>query len=275
MQGVGQHDVQFDVDLYAKSQANLRRLKSRLPTGSVEDLAREVLSRLNRPVLQKLAEHPAPDQINAFCHALLADDDQAGAKFIQEVRRAGASVEVIYLKYLADAACQLGRWWDEDRVSFTDVTRGTSRLYAIMHAMRHQVPITAPVTTKSAHFVSVPGETHTLGVRMAADLFRREGWDVTLLIGKTHDELMTEIGQSRSIVIGMSAAGGHALDALSKLVVALRLEKPEAALFVSGQILETDAETVALMDIDGMAHDFETAQALIECHWDRISNRRN
>ncbi|MBY5935374.1 cobalamin-dependent protein [Tateyamaria omphalii] len=246
-----------------------------MPTGSVEDLAREVLARLNRPASEKLAEQPAADQIDAFCYALLSNDDQAGAMFIQEVRRAGASVEVIYLKYLADAACQLGRWWDEDRVSFTDVTRGTSRLYAIMHAMRHHVPITAPATAKSAHFVSVPGETHTLGVRMAADLFRRDGWDVTLLIGKSHEELVAEIGESHSIVIGISAAGGHALDALSKLVVALRLEKPDAALFVSGQILETDADTVSLMDIDGMAHDFETAQALIECHWDKVSARQN
>ncbi|APX13911.1 cobalamin B12-binding domain-containing protein [Tateyamaria omphalii] len=267
--------MQFDVDLYARSQANLRLLKSRLPTGSVEDLAREVLIRLNRPAAQKLAQNPDTDRIEAFCEALLSDDDQAGAMFIQEVRRAGASVEVIYLRYLADAACQLGRWWDEDRVSFAEVTRGTSRLYAIMHAMRHQVPITAPVTSKSAHFVSVPGETHTLGVRMAADLFRRDGWDVTLLLGKTHDEIVEEIGQSQAIVIGMSAAGGHALDALSRLVVALRLEKPDAALFVSGQILETDAETVSLLDIDGMAHDFETAQALIECHWDNVSARRN
>ncbi|WP_147110263.1 B12-binding domain-containing protein [Tateyamaria sp. syn59] len=250
-------------------------MKSRLPTGSVEDLAREVLVRLNRPDAQKLAEKPTPDQIDAFCRALLSDDDQAGAMFIQEVRRAGASVEVIYLKYLADAACQLGRWWDENRVSFAEVTRGTSRLYAIMHVIRRQVPITAPATSKSAHFVSVPGETHTLGVRMAADLFRRDGWDVTLLIGKSHEELVAEIGQSQSIIIGISAGGGHALDALSRLVVALRLEKPDAALFVSGPILETDAETVSLLDIDGMAQDFETAQALIECHWDKVSTRRN
>ena len=92
----------------------------------------------------------------------------------------------------------LGTWWEEDRVSFVEVTVGTSRMYAIMRALRRQMPLASHIHSKSAIFASVPGETHVLGVRMAADLLRKEGWDIELKIGRTHEELVVEMTNSGS-----------------------------------------------------------------------------
>ncbi len=268
MRNDGQGLEPLDVDVYLQTQAQLRELKSQLPQNSVESLAREVIRRLAERDVDAV-DAPSGAQIEVLCLALLSGDDSAGARFIQEVRTEGASVEVVYLKYLASAARLLGEWWDEDRVSFVDVTLGTSRMYAIMRAMRHQFSIGHVLPTRSAVFVSVPGETHTLGVRMAADLFRKEGWDIELMTGRTHDELVAEVAQSKTQIIGISAAGAHSVKPLSQLVIALRISNPGASIIVSGNVLEKEEETVGLMGVDGMTNDIAVAKDLLATFWNQ------
>lgn len=256
-------DSPLDIDLYARSQGQFHKFKSRLQSGSVENLLREVIQRLSERDEDILVETPCDDQIKSLCHALLSDDHLAGAAFIADVRSAGASMDAVYLKYLAQAARKLGDWWDDDVVSFADVSLGTSRMYAIMRAMRHQIPFRSGSASKAAIFASVPGETHTLGVRMATDLFRKDGWDIDLRIGEDHDSLVSHIAQSNVPIVGISAGGQHSLQALSRLIVALRIKTPATALFVSGHITEEAADAIELIGVDAIAGDIKTARALM------------
>lgn len=256
----------LDADHYAQVQAKLRQLKAQLPEASVASLAREVIRQMANDGAIDGAQAPGYPQIAALCEALISDDDHAGARYISGVRSAGATIDSVYLNYLAGAARMLGAWWEEDRVSFSQVTVGTSRMYAIMRSIRRELPIASLRRARAAVFATVPGEEHILGVRMAADLFRKDGWDIELLIGKGHDQLVSDICRTDMVLIGLSASGERTLEALSKLVIALRIKKPELKIFVSGHIVDTCEDTVSLMDIDGMAADYETAKHLLELH---------
>ena len=258
----------LDVDIYVRSQTELRRLKSQLPEETVESLAREVIRRLTERDGKLSVQAPSDEKIAFLCHALLSDDDHAGADFIQQIEIDGASVEVVYLEYLARAARMLGVWWETDKLSFMSVTLGTSRMYAIMRGMQHQFVPRRTSKKRSALFAAVPGETHTLGVRMAADLFRRDGWDVNLRLGVTHDELIDDVRASEPILIGVSAAGLHSVQALSQLVIALRISNPAARIVVSGNAVNEASETIALMGVDGMANDIQTARQLFTKLWE-------
>lgn len=263
----------LDVALYEEAQGQIHEFKSKMPTASVEQLAREVIRRLAERDDDISIDAPTDDQIESLCLALLDDDNQAGAAFILEARSAGASIDAVYLKYLARAARMLGEWWDTDKVAFHQVAVGTSRMYAIMRAMRHQMPYTNPSVTRSAIFVSVPGETHTLGVRMAADLFRKEGWDIDLQIDDDHDSLVSYLVESDAALIGISAGGQHSLPALSRLIVALRIKMPGTALFVSGQITQEAADAINLIGVDGMVNDIDAAKALMIDLWDGLQRQ--
>lgn len=268
MRDQGNLESPLDVALYEKAQIQLRQFKSQLPPDSVESLAREVIRRLAERDGEITIDAPSSDQIEHLCFALLSDDTEAGAAYIKDARSAGASIEAVYLKYLSGAARMLGDWWDNDLVSFPQVTLGTSRMYAIMRAMRHQMPVN--ISSKSAVFVSVPGDTHTLGVRMATDLFRKEGWDIKLLVDKDHDTLMQHIVQSDAPIVGFSSGGQHSLQALSRLILALRIKKPENMLFVSGQIVEEAAGAIELIGVDSMASDIDTGKGLMQEFWQRL-----
>lgn len=254
----------LDAALYAQMQSRLLALKGRLPETSVRNLAQEVIRRMAYDVATAPISPPTEGVISLLCKALMAEDDQAGQAFVDVLRSDGATLEAVYLHYLAGAARLLGTWWEEDRITFVEVTLATSRMYAIMRSLGRELPMQGAIDRKAAVFATVPGEAHLLGVKMAADLFRKDGWDIELKIGKTHDELVEEIGRSDVVIIGISASTERALEALSMLVIALRIKRPGMAIFVSGKVVEDYPETVELLDVDGWAGDYREARALIE-----------
>ncbi len=256
------HHGPFDRPLFERSHLGLAAFKSALPADAVLSLAQEVVSRLAsraRDLPAHDVAHPTAEEIDALCTALISPDADAGARFIETIRREGAGIDVIYLAYLASAARRLGQWWDEDRVPSAQVTIASSRIYAIMRGLRHVLAAPLPVTDKAAVFAAVPGETHTLGVTMAADLFRREGWEVDLLLGLPHEALIERFCTSGRRVFGLSASGPRSLLPLGRLLVAIRIACPEARVMVCGQIVTDAAGMVAHLHPEAMANDMTTA----------------
>ena len=259
------------LDVYQKSKTRVRTLNSKLPESDVEDIIKEVLTRVESYTLRDNASVDAPPRrkVENFCYALISDDDQEGRVFIERVYEDGASLEAIYLNYLAEAAVILGEWWVSDDASFSEVSIGASRIYAIMRGMSYLFVPKKLVNFKSAVFASIPGETHNLGIRMAADLFGQEGWDIDMIIGKSHDDLIAEIADSRCPIIGLSAAGAHSAAALARVVVALRISNPWAAIVLSGQITNEDQDVISALDVDGVVKDVPSGLALFNQLWEK------
>ena len=259
----------LELDVYRRSQANIRRLKEKLPEDLVANLAREVILRVasKDDQLAHVPHSTSKEELEKLCFALISDNDTAAANMIIGLRADGIRAEEIYLKQLASAARMLGDLWNEDRVNFSQVTVGTGRLFAIMRSMRHLFDPKIPAQDKTAIFASVPGEDHTLGVRMAADLFRKEGWEIALKVGLNHDQLITEIEQTPTGIVGLSIAGAHSVERLSKLVVALHICCPHAILFVSGQNVEEVRPVLELMGVDGIAGSVEEAKEQLNKLW--------
>lgn len=269
------HDP-LEYPIYETSQANIRRLKERLPEDVVVNLAREVIRRVatRDQKFERVALVPSTVDLEEICLALLSDDDKAAAVMIAGLRAEGIDAEAIYLKHLAGAARMLGEWWEADRVSFTQVTIASSRMFSIMRGMRHLFEPTNPAEEKTAIFASVPGEDHTMGVRMAADLFRKEGWEISLKVGMDHDALLAEIEKDPTSIVGLSISGRHSIDELSKLVVAIHICCPQVQLLVSGQDVEQTKPLLSLMGLDGIAVDVEEAKQQMTDLWDRKTARQ-
>lgn len=261
----------LEFDVYKRSQANIHRLNEKLPENLVIDLAREVILRVasKDSTLEHVSHEATQEELETLCKALISDDDKAAANIVIGLRASGANAEEIYIKQLAAAARMLGDLWDQDRVNFSQVTVGTGRMFAIMRSMRHLFEPKIPAQDKTAIFASVPGEDHTLGVRMAADIFRKEGWEISLKVGLDHDQLVAEIEQLPTGIVGLSIGGGHSVEALSRLVVALHISCPQAIMMVSGQNIEEARPILSLMGLDGIAGTLEEAKEQLNTLWDQ------
>lgn len=120
---------------------------------------------------------------------------------------------------------------------------------------------------KSALFASAPGETHVIGVRMAADLFRRNGWEITLRIGLTKDELVTEVVQGEHPVVGLSAGGLHAFAQLEDLLAAIRARAPATRIMLCGQVIAQHEERAKALSADAWATDVVSSIAEMDRLW--------
>ncbi len=255
----------FSRDAFTRANVEITTLKANLPKEAVRALAQEVVSRLANRATEVRGPGAEPDAraIDRLCTALVSEDVEAAARFVSQLRSDGASMETVLLSYLAASARRLGEWWDDDRVSFTDVTIGASRIYAIMRGLRHVLaPVQGGVHASAqnhAVFASVPDEIHTLGVTMAADLFRKHGWRIDLKVGLTHDDLVEALRHSECPVIGLSASGPRSLVALARLIVAVRINNPGSLILVSGQIVNDERDRVGFLGADGIAWDVPSA----------------
>ncbi|MEP3843791.1 MAG: cobalamin-dependent protein [Paracoccaceae bacterium] len=255
---------------YRRSEANIRRLREILPEDLVVDLAREVILRVasSETGLEHVPITVSQKDIRDFCYALVSDDHTAAAAIISELRADGVRPEDIYLRQLAVAARMLGDMWVSDEMTFSQVTVGTGRMLAIMRSLRHLFEPALSGNDKSAIFAAVPGEDHTLGVRMAADIFRKDGWEIALKVGLDHDQLVAEIEQAPAGIVGLSISGEHSIEALSRLVVALHISCPRSILAVSGPNIEEVRPILTLMGLDVIATTVEDAQAQMSALWE-------
>ncbi|MCU4654106.1 cobalamin-dependent protein [Roseibacterium sp. SDUM158016] len=196
----------------------------------------------------------------ALAVALCDDETDVADLMVADLIDAGVPVEEICLEHLAPAARCLGEWWENDRVPFTEVTMATSRIQSLLRRMPKGGIAVRAFGAKAAVFCAVPGEQHTLGVMMAADLFRRNGWDVGLLLGLEHAEILARLERDDRCVIGLSCSGDHSFAALQRLMQALREVRPGARIILSGQIAGDPAALSRLPEPDAVVRTMEEAE---------------
>lgn len=261
------HSELVPEDLYYQATSDHMQLQERLPEEAVVSFAREVINRLAR---QAKSLEAAPEDVRDIASDLVAKDAEAAAARVRKHLAAGVSAKALYHPYLGNASRMMGERWERDEITFAELTVGIGRIYGIMRSLRPHIKPTQLPGTKSAIFASVPGDDHTLGVRMAADMARKDGWEVDLKTDRDHDTLVDEIAHSGELLLGISGAGEHSLPNLAKLVVALRISAPEALIMVSGNIADVDRESVELMHVDGIATKYEGAMQMLDDLWHQL-----
>lgn len=253
----------FDAEQLDRVLTAVEGARHRLPENALRLLAQEVLERVSQQRVKAAA--PAPEtEVAALCTALLSDDRQAAAEYILHAEARGISHETLCLSYLGVAASRLGEMWDRDEVSFLQVTVAVARIYALMRNLRRSAPATPVYEARTATFVSVPGEDHTLGVAMAAELLRSKGWNIHLLVGLGHNRLVDELAATQPRLIGISSSGKRTFASLTRLLVAARLSLPASKILVCGQVDPADFDVIGISGADSVAIGFEAAAAELE-----------
>lgn len=240
-----------------------------LTSRDLSDLAARALSRLSDATgagdvskeAKACMKYPLA---TALATALCDDMSDIADLMVSDLIDAGVSVEDVCLNHLAPAARCLGEWWEKDRLPFTEVAMATSRIQSLLRRMPASRMNLCATGRKGAVFCAVPGEQHTLGVMMAADLFRRNGWDVALLLGLDHRDIMDRLERDDRTVIGLSCSSVHAVGALERVITALRERRPDATIILSGQVVK-DADALArLPRPDAIVSDMAEATECME-----------
>ena len=240
-----------------KKFRTLTALRSGLPPEQIQKVAHEALSRLAK---SGTAGWRAPrNEVLSLCRALCAPHPHASAAIIDRLMAADVPYHRIYEGYLAEAARELGTWWDRDQASFAEVTAACARIYTIIERLRRAAVVPRRVSGGRLAFAGVPGEQHTLGLRMASDMFSREGWDVLVLEGMDHDALVDACNDVDIVLLGLTASGGQVKQNLLRLLVVLRVVRPDLRIMISGQITKAEPTFLNRLGADCVVETIEEA----------------
>lgn len=220
-----------------------------------------LLSRLAQDIVSNAPERPSLEEVSLFCDALLEKDTDKAERILADAHASGMTGDSIYAGYIAGAARQLGDAWAEDSASFVDVSLASTRLHVLVHAYRHAFHESGEATPNgcTALFVPVPGETHRLGVLIAAEYFRRTGWTIDVAAPTTSRELSEMAENGPYDVVGISTGSHATLASLADCVGALRDCASPVTIAVGGPLVAEEPDILTLSGADVVIDKIEIA----------------
>nr|WP_294544287.1 cobalamin B12-binding domain-containing protein [uncultured Rhodopila sp.] len=211
---------------------------------------------------------PGAAELEDFLTLVLADDLPACIARIERLAARGAGLADICLGLLAPAARRLGTMWDDDSCSFVDVTTGLGMLRSALYRLREICPPDMPVHDGSRRVLlaSLSGDRHSFGLQVVSEVFCHAGWDVTVAIAATDDELVEAVRGRWFAVAGLSVARAEQTGTLGRTIRAIRGASRNRAIGVlaGGPALSGAPDLARLAGADATAGDARQAVAQAE-----------
>ncbi len=203
---------------------------------------------------------------------VLARGEPETVAFVEAMHDQGAAAESLYLDLLAPAARRLGEMWENDTCDFTEVTIGLWRLQNAMRELSPSFLRSPEIRTNGPRvlLVPLPGETHTFGLSMVYEFFRRAGWNAWSGPIAGSADLRAMVRREWVEVIGFSLACDDKLDVVRAEIRSVRRasQNPALGVLVGGPGFTANPLLAAQVGADGTAIDGQQAvlqaQALVD-----------
>jgi len=203
------------------------------------------------------------EQVAGFVALIVGDSDIDVQTAVEAKRRAGMTVESLYLDLFAPAARLLGEMWSDDYCDFSTVTVALGRLQRLLRELSPAfgTEIEYPANGRRALFAQPQDEQHSFGLSMVAEFFRREGWDVFGVVGGAVDDPSVRVRKEWADVVGLSIGSERRLDWLRRCIVEVRSasRNPGVVVMVGGPIFTLHPDWVAGVGADATARDARDA----------------
>lgn len=205
------------------------------------------------------------EEVRGMTDRALASDAGGSRSVLQRLHRAGATFNDLQLGLLAPAARRLNDLWAQDSVSFLDVTLAAGNLQQMMRfvALDLAAPRLAAPIGRTILVAPTPGQQHVLGASMAAEFFRREGWNVVFEPRPTEASLVARVSDDWIDVLGLSVADGRDIMTLRWMIAAMRAASKNAHLLViiGGEAVTETPEILSQIGADAALAAVERAPA--------------
>jgi methanogenic corrinoid protein MtbC1 len=200
----------------------------------------------------------------------LVRGDQSGA--LELARRATTDPSMLrhlYTQAVTPALYEIGGLWETGEMTVAEEHRASEIMARVVDICSGA--LSPAGRTKGRAFVTAaPGERHSLGARIVADILEMDGWDVTY-VGATSPaaDLAYLAASTRPNVIGISVAMASNLPQLATLVRELRAlpHLAGARIMVGGWLLVTEPDVWRLLGADAGATDADGALELASAWW--------
>jgi methanogenic corrinoid protein MtbC1 len=159
-----------------------------------------------------------------YLQEILAGRRRTALDIIMDAYRGGYPIPGIYMDIFQEALYEIGRLWENNRISVADEHLGTAITQYVMSNLYQHLEIS---DERRGKFVvtGVQGELHQVGANMVADVLDADGWD-TVFLGTNvpEEEIIQTLNQHQAHLFGISATMLFNIPKVIGLVEAVRGE---------------------------------------------------
>lgn len=211
---------------------------------------------------------PSAREILDFALLCVRQAEELAFEYIDSLVSEGVRVEDMFLKLIGPAAVELGRRWERDQSSFTDVTLGLMRMHQIAHRLGYLFQEGPKVLglERRIMLASAPGSHHLLGLVMVSEFFRKQGWQVVLEITNSEQELFSAVGSEWFDMVGLSVGLVEQIDGLPDFIRRVRAasRNPVSPVILGGPAFTLRKVAARDLGADGISIDAREALDLAD-----------
>jgi len=194
-----------------------------------------------------------------YLDAVVAGDRRAAFAAVDAAREAGMELRVLYLDVFQPVMREIGRLWQQNRITVADEHLATAITQAAMARLYDEM-FAAQGARDAPLLVAACAETerHELGLRMLCDLLELDGWD-TVFLGASvpTEDLVRMVAEKRPRVVALSASLAPHLPRVREAIAAIRAALPVDGplIAVGGRVFADDPGLAARVGADLTARD--------------------
>ena len=162
-----------------------------------------------------------------YLAAVLAGDRRAALAVVDDAVRADVGVRALYLEVFQPVMREIGRLWQENRITVADEHLATAITQAAMARLYDQLFVGGAAPGPLLVAACADQERHELGLRMICDVLEMEGWDTVFLGASVPvEDLVRMVLDRRPQVVALSASIAPHVARVREAVTAIRVAVP-------------------------------------------------
>lgn len=184
----------------------------------------DAIGRRGEPSGERTQGESLRDERSLYLQAVRKGSRHNALTVAMEALRRGATVPGIYRDLLQPVQYEVGRLWEQNRMTVAEEHMATAVTQAVMAQLYQHLEI--PEETRGrAVITGVQGELHQIGANMVADVLEADGWGARFLGTQLpHRDVLRIIDDHESQLLGVSATILYNLPAAAALIESVRKE---------------------------------------------------
>lgn len=185
-----------------------------------------------------------------YLDAILRGETKVAYSIIEDAKKSGLSILVIYEEILSKVMHEIGALWHKNIITVDKEHYATSVTQSVMSGFYNEI-FSKPRKKKSLLSCAVGSELHEMGIRMLSDIFEYHGWDTYYLGGALPESaLLLAIEEHRPQVIALSVTMAPYLSTCERVVISIRERFPDVKIAVGGQAFISTEELWTKWGVD-------------------------
>ncbi len=216
------------------------------------------------------------EEINKLTNLLLDTEEGSFELAITVLKTHGAPIDYIVLDLIPAIARKLGRQWEDDSLSFADVSIGVNKLERVIYKLDYlfQANQLDRQQNKAIFISGFPGTQHSLGSLIFANFLTFSGWQVHRPTQVTIESIVYGVSSKMLQAVAISVATNEQLEQLPNLIDLLRekSKNPKMIVLIGGPLYNKAPDAFDHIQAEVMAFSPEESVQKLEQHLSQFEN---